>query len=118
MARSIQLEPHLSTDELGTRCRRSKDPVERSHWQFLWLLARGFTAKGIARITGYFAYWIGQIARRYNALGPDGVKDQRRLKRQGRPLLTAAQHDELRAALSGPTPQYDRWNGRTVAAWM
>jgi hypothetical protein len=32
--------------------------------------------------------------------------------------LTAAQHDELRAALSGPAPQHDRWNGRTVAAWM
>lgn len=78
--------------------------MERSHWHFLWLLARGFTAKGIAGITGYSAYWIGQIARRYNALGPDGVKDQRRLARPGRQLLTAAQHD--------------RSNGRTVAAWM
>jgi hypothetical protein len=29
--------------------------------------------------------------------------------------LTAAHHDELRAALSGPAPQHDRWNGRTVA---
>jgi hypothetical protein len=30
--------------------------VERHHWQFLWLLARGFTAKVIAHITGYSAY--------------------------------------------------------------
>jgi transposase len=92
--------------------------VERSRWRFLWLLARGFTAKAIAHITGYSAYWIGQIARCYNVRGPEGVKDQRHLKRPRRQLLTAARHEELRAALSGPAPQYDRWTGRTVAAWM
>ena len=81
MSRSIHLEPHLSADELALRYRRTPDPVERSHWHFLWLLARGFTAKAIAHITGYTAYWIGQIARRYNARGPNGVTDQRRLAR-------------------------------------
>jgi hypothetical protein len=116
MARSIHLEPHLSTDELGIWYRRTQDPVERSHWQFLWLLARGFTAKAIAGLTGYSAYWIGQIARRYNAHAPAGVKDQRRLARPHRPLLPAALYAELWAALRGPAPQHDRWCGRTVAA--
>jgi transposase len=92
--------------------------VERHHWQFLWLLARGFTAKAVAHITGYSAYWIGQIARRYNARGPDGVKDQRRLARPHRQLLSTAHHEELRAALRGLAPLHDRWNGRTVAAWI
>jgi hypothetical protein len=32
--------------------------------------------------------------------------------------LTAAHYEALRVALSGPTPQHDRWNGRTVAAWI
>jgi transposase len=118
MARSIHLESHLSADELAARYRRTLDPVKRSRWQFLWLLARGFTANAIASITGYSAYWIGQIARRYNARGPEGVKDQRRLVRPHRQLLTAAQREEVRAALSEPAPQHDRWNGRTVAAWM
>jgi transposase len=92
--------------------------VERTHWHFLWLLARGYSAKAIAQISGYSAYWIGQIARRFNARGPDGVKDQRRQARPHRQLLSAEHHEELRAALSGPAPQFDRWNGRTVAAWM
>jgi transposase len=118
MTRTISLEPHLNVDELGRRYRGATDLVERSHWHFLWLLARGLTAKAIASITRYSAYWIGQIARRYNARGPDGVKDQRHLKRPGRPLLTATQHDDLRAALGGPAPQHEHWNGRTVAAWM
>jgi transposase len=118
MARSIHLEPHLSTVELGARYLKAPDPVERTHWHFLWLLARSFTAKAIASLTGYSAYWIGQIARRYNARGPEGVKDQRHLKRPGRQLLTVAHYEELRTALSGPAAQHDRWCGRTVAAWM
>lgn len=77
MTRSIQVEPHLSLDELARRYRGTKDPVEHSHWHFLWLLARGLTAKVIDGITGCSAYWIGRIARRYNECGPDGVKDQR-----------------------------------------
>jgi transposase len=118
MSRSIQLAPHLSTEELATRYRQTRDPIERSRWHFLWLLGRGFTAKAIAHISGYSAYWIGQIARRYNARGPEGVKDQRCLARPHLQLLTAAHSEELQAALHGPAPQHDRWNGRTVAAWM
>ena len=118
MSRSIQLAPHLSTEELATRYRQTQDPIERSRWHFLWLLARGFTAKGVATLTSSSAYWIGHIARRYHARGPAGVKDQRRLARPHRQLLTAAHSEELQAALHGPAPQHDRWNGRTVAAWM
>jgi transposase len=118
MARHIHLEPHLSADELAGRYRATKDPVERSRWHFLWLLAWGLTATVIAGITGYSAYWIGRIARRYNQHGPDGVKDLRHQTRPGRRLLTAAQQDALLVVLSGPAPQHERWNGRTVAAWI
>ena len=55
MARYIHLEPHLRADELARRYRGRKDPVERSRWHFLWLLARGLTATLVARITGYAA---------------------------------------------------------------
>src|SRR5260221_571727 len=118
MARHIHLEPHLSADELAGRYRATKDPVERSRWHFLWLLARGLTATVIAGITGYSAYWIGRIARRYNERGPDGVKDLRHQNYPGRRLLTAAQQDELLAVLGGPAAQHERWNGRTVAQWI
>jgi transposase len=115
MTRHIHLAPHLSVDELAGRYRATKDPVERSRWHFLWLLARGLTAKVIAGITGYSAYWTGRIARRYNQQGSDGVKDRRLQTRRGKRLLTAAQQEELLEALGGPAPQHDRWNGRTVA---
>jgi hypothetical protein len=96
MARCISLEPHLTIEELEGRSQSTMDPVERSRWHFLWLLAHGLTAKVIASITGYSVYWIGRIARRYNERGPDGVEDQRHQSRPGRRILTAAQQDELR----------------------
>ena len=118
MTRHIHLAPHLSVDELAGQYRATKDPIERSRWHFLWLLARGLTAKVIAGITGYSAYWIGQIARRYNQQGSDGVKDRRRQTRPGKRLLTAAQQEEVLEALGRPAPQHDRWNGRIVAEWI
>jgi transposase len=119
MARRIQLAPHLTVEGLGGRYRGAKDPVERSRWHVLWLLGRGLTATVVAGMTGYSAYWIGRIARRYNQRGPEGVKDLRHRTRQGVRLLTAAQQDELVAALaSGTAPEGDHWSGRTVAAWI
>jgi hypothetical protein len=55
MARYIHREPHLSVDELARRSRSTRDPVKRSRWHFLWLLARDLTAKVIASLTGYSA---------------------------------------------------------------
>jgi transposase len=119
MARRISLEPHLTVEELEGRYRSTKDPVERSRWHFLWLLARGRTATVIASITGYSAYWIGRIARRFNERGPDDVKDLRHQSRPSTPLLSAAQQDELVAALAtGAAPEGDRWSAWTVAAWI
>lgn len=70
MARRIHLRPDLSADELERRYRAAKVPHERMWWQLLWLLAQGQLAKDIAESTRYSRYWIGHIAKRYNAEGP------------------------------------------------
>ena len=51
--------------------------MERSHWQIIWLLAQGHPAYVVARMTGYSAYWIGQVARRYNEEGEEGLVNHR-----------------------------------------
>jgi transposase len=77
MARRIYLSPHLSVAELARRYRTAKEPHERTWWQILWLLAQGRTATALAAVTGYRAYWIGQIAKRYNEQGPAGMVNRR-----------------------------------------
>jgi hypothetical protein len=118
MPRRIHLHPHLTDQELHERYRLAYDPVKRSRWQFLWMLAGGLTATVIAKVTGYSAYWIGQIARRYNQAGPDGVRDLRHHVLARQPLLTEEQHAALRTALAEPHPTGDHWCGRTVARWI
>jgi transposase len=118
MPKRIRLHPYLTESQLHERYRQTHDPVERSRWQFLWLLARGLTATAVARVTGYSAYWIGQIARRYNMAGPDAIHDRRRFGRAHQPRLTEEQQAALRQALAEVHPAGDHWCGRTVAAWM
>ena len=119
MGRHIHLQPHVTVDDLERRYRAAKEPHERSWWQILWLLAQGRTATELAGVTGYSAYWIGQIAKRYNERGPAGMHNrQHTTSRRAAPLLSAAQQEEMRQALAGPAPEDDRWSGRTVAEWM
>lgn len=119
MARRIHLRTDLNVDELERRYRAAKEPHERSWWQILWLLARGQLAKDIAESTGYSRYWIGQIAKRYNAEGAEGMRNRQYThSRRASPLLNAAQLAELAAAVRGSAPEGDHWLARLVADWM
>jgi transposase len=119
MARRIHLRPDLSVDELERRYRVAKEPHERTWWQILWLLARGQLAKDIAESTGYSRYWIGQIAKRYNAEGVEGMRNRQYThSHRAAPLLAPEQLAELAEAVRGPAPEGDDWLGRTVADWM
>src|SRR5690242_11792478 len=120
MARRIHLRTDLSVDELERRYRAAKEPHERSWWQILWLLARGQLAKDIAQSTGYSRYWIGQIAKRYNAEGAAGMRNRQYThSHRAAPLLSDEQVAELAEAVRGPAPAGDdEWLARTVADWM
>ena len=118
MTRRIQLSTELSVEDLERRYREAKDPVERSRWQMLWLLAQGQTAQPVAANTGYTAYWVGQIARRYNQHGVDGVRNRWRQAAGRTARVPPAVQAELRQALAGAPPAGEQWTGRTVAAWL
>jgi transposase len=118
MARCIRLAPHLTVEELARRYRAAKEPHERSWWQILWLLAQGQTAVEIAKSTDYSAYWIGQVAKRYNAGGPEAMRNRQHQALGARPLLTPEQITELATLVRGPAPEGELWTGRLVAAWM
>src|SRR5262245_62016595 len=117
MARRIHLETHLNPDEVEPRYRAAQEPHERSWWQILWLLAKGQTATAIGESTGYTRYWIGQIAKRYNAEGPVGMVNRQRTTSWRAPrMLSPEQQEELRQALAGEAPGgAKRWRARTVA---
>jgi transposase len=118
MARTLTIPPHLPVEELERRYRTAHDPVARSHWQIVWLLARGDPTATVADVTSYTVNWVREIARRYREDGPGGLGDRRHTNPGAAPLLDATQQEQLRAALAAPPRDGGLWTGRKVAAWM
>ena len=79
MPKHLHLSDHLSTDELGRRYRRAREPVARSHYQPLWLVAQGRPTRDIPAVTGYSPNWIDQLTRRYNQRGRAALGDRRQV---------------------------------------
>ena len=50
MPKRIIIEPNLSLAELEVRYRKSKDVVERTRWQVVWLLAQDKTTNEVAEV--------------------------------------------------------------------
>ena len=118
MPKRIKLQEHLSLAELEQQYRQAKDPVERSQWQILWLLAKGSPSEQVAQVTGYSLNWIRQIAQRYNTAGVVGVLDQRHHNPGAAPLLSTDQQEELRALLQAALASENMWTGPQAAAWI
>ena len=119
MPRYATVAPHLPVEELALRYRQARDPVARSHWQIVWLVAQGQHVPEVARLVGSSPNWVREIIRRFNAGGPAALVDGRSAHRGGNPpLLSPAQRLALAAALDGPPPDGGLWTGGTVAAWM
>ena len=118
MPRCLDLVPHLAPEELERRYRQSHDPVERSHWHMLWLVAQGHTCPGVAAMVGYTEDWVRTIVHRYNADGPGGVTDRRHANPGAPPLLSPELREELRHALAEAPPDGGLWTSPKVAAWL
>src|SRR3954463_9197538 len=123
------LAARLSPPGLGPRYPGGRAPVERSHLQIVWLLSRGRGEREVARVTGYGRRWVGEVARRYDEGGPDGLGDRRRGDAGGRargggggggrggagPRRGAGDEGALRAALAEPPAGGGLWTGPKVA---
>ena len=120
MPKTIKLEPHLGSEELEKRYRKARDPVLRSHYQIVWMISRGQTTRRVMEATGYSRGWIQQLARRYNAYGPEALGDRRHRNpgARDRALLSAEQQHELREVLTKPPPDGGMWNSRKVGEWI
>src|SRR5215210_7427119 len=120
MPKTIKIVPHLGSEELENRYRKARDPVQRSHYQILWLIGQGKTTSEVMEVTGYSRGWIQQLARRYNAQGPEALGDRRHHNpgARDRALLTVDQREGLAEALRKPPEDGGMWNSRKVGEWI
>lgn len=118
MPKRITIEPHLSVEELYCLYRQTSDPIERTRYQIIWLLASGSKTSEVAVVTGYCLEAIRKIARRYNELGSDGLRDRRHQHPGAEPLISDVQQAQLLQVLCEPPGDGGLWNGRKVADWI
>lgn len=118
MPKRLHLQPHLTTDDLEQRYRQADHPVERSHYQIIWLLSQGWLTREVCAATGFSANWVREVARRYNQAGAAGLGDRRQANPGTTALLTPDQQETLRETLAEPPASGGLWSGPRVAAWM
>jgi hypothetical protein len=53
MPKRLKLEPHQTPWELSKLYRQASDPIERTRYQIIWLLATGRVTEEVASVTGY-----------------------------------------------------------------
>lgn len=119
MPKRVTIEPHLSLEELETRYRKAKEPYARTHYQIIWLLAKGKKTEEVVAATGYSRSWIYELVWGYNRIGPATLGDQRSSNTgSSEPLLNDQQQALLWMALQEAPIEGGQWNGRKVADWI
>jgi transposase len=116
MARIVE---HLSVEALEARYRAARDATEARHFQAIWLLAQGRTVLEVAEVLAFVPRWVGELAARYNAFGPETLGDQRRRNGRTASLLTPELLAALAERLKEPPDDARLGSGAKVAAcWM
>ena len=115
--RAIQLEPHLSVDELEAAARRADDADLRSAIDAIRLVAKDWSFVEVGEALGRTRGWVRDKVKRFNEHGLDGLRDGR--AGNGRALvLNEQQRAELLLALEKPAPDGGLWNGSKVRLWI
>jgi hypothetical protein len=109
---------HVSVEALRERYRSALDPVAKSHFQVVFLLAKGHGMATVAEVVAMTPRWVRTVAARYNAEGPDALGDRRRRNAGGQPLLSADDLAALRDRRATPPDDGGLWTSAKVAAWI
>jgi len=117
-SRRIELAKHLSSKELEQGYRSCSDPIERSHWQIVWLYGQYRNADKVAEVVAYSAIWVREIVKRYNRMGVAGLKDLRHENPGQARVLSQAQENALAKALQKEAEGLGLWTGPKVAQWI
>jgi transposase len=112
------IEPHLSAAELEHRYKTATEPIAKSHFHALWLLARGYGIGQVAGLLSFSTRWVRILIERYNEGGPDRLGDQRAHNGTEPKILTPEALAALRERLKSPPKDGGVWTGPKIARWL
>jgi transposase len=112
------INAHLSSVELEERYKAARDPIAKSHFHAVWLLASGYEVEEVAELLSFSMRWVRELARRYNEGGPGALGDQRVNNGTQPTILTPAALCALRERIKTPPDDGGLWSGPKVACWL
>jgi transposase len=116
----IPIVEHFTPEQIDHHYRTCADPREKTRWHVIWLLTRPgqrHSANSASAIVGLSPAWAAEILKRWNAHGPDGLRDGRR-ENGAKPLLNARQQQALLTALRRRAPDGGLWTSPKVAQYV
>lgn len=118
----LRIKPHLAYEELTNCYRFCKNPIEKTRWQLIWLMANPVEPKLVteaAKTIGFSERWARILVKRYNNNGPNGLMDQRRNNEGQKPALNEKQKVKLKnILLNEKPPDKGLWTSVKVADWI
>lgn len=112
------LASHLSAAELEGRYETAADPIAKSHFHAIWLLARDYSISEVAAILSFSTRWVRLLVKRYNEHGPDSLGDRREGNGTAPTILTPEALGALKERLKTPPDDGGLWTGPKVARWL
>ena len=113
-----RLASHLSTAELESRYETAADPIAKSHFHAIWLLARDYSIDEVASILSFSTRWVRLLIKRYNEHGPDSLGDRRQGNGTAPTILTWEALSTLKERLKTAPDDGGLWSGPKVARWL
>jgi transposase len=112
------IKPHLSIRELEARYEAAADPIAKSHFHALWLLASGYQVSEVAKLLSFSTRWVNILVKRYNEGGPERLGDQRANNGAEPTILTTAALAALKERITSPPDDGGLWTGPKIALWL
>jgi transposase len=112
------IKTHLSSVELEARYETAADPVAKSHFHAVWLLACGYDLEEVAELLSFSTRWVRSLVKRYNEGGPDQLGDQRIHNGTSPTILTPEALSALKDRIKRLPDDGGLWTGPKIARWL
>ena len=113
-----KLAAHLSVEALALRYKTAIEPIAKTHFHAVWLLASGYSADQAAKLLSFSARWVKALVKRYNEGGPERLGDLRARNATEPKILTPDALEGLKQRVKTPPDDGGLWSGPKVARWL
>ena len=112
------IKPHLSVKALEARYETASEPIGKSHFHAIWLLASGYSVEQVSKLLSFSTRWVKALVKRYNDGGPSLLGDQRAHNGAEAKILTLEALAAVKERIKTRPDDGGLWTGPKIARWL